>query len=97
MIQIKYGKSYGDATCEYLITYSDGMTVRDFITEWLQNEREWGYFGIYDGQSIFGNPRCEYSHGIIKGKPLPKQYLNKKIVKVTGSGGWTRSDFKFTV
>lgn len=110
MIDIKYGKAYGDETSEYLITYSDGMTVGEFIEEWLKNEREWGYFGIYydpkkftleecreKGISLFGYPCCEYAYGKIKGDTLPSEYLDKQIIGVSGSGGWTRSDFMFRV
>lgn len=97
MISIKQGKEYGDASAEYIVVFDKGMTVREFIKEWLtENPNEWGYFGIYDGFSIFGNPSCEYSHGILKGG-FPRKYLNLPIIDVYGSGGWSRSDFRFVV
>lgn len=98
MIKIMYGKPYSDDTWDYIIT-TDNKTVGDFIREVLKDTREWGYFGIYDSKTIsaFGNPRCEYECGEIKGEPLPQEYLNKEIKSVSGSGGWSRSDFLFVV
>lgn len=97
MISIAYGKTGSDETCTYYVTTSQ-MTVGEFIEEWLaEHQKEWGYFGISDGCSIFGNPKCEYSHGEIKGEPIPNDYLCKQIKSVTGSGGWSRSDFLFYV
>lgn len=95
MIKITYGREYCDCTCEYTITISKPMTVREFIEEWMADGNEWGYFGIYDGETIFGNPNCEYSHGKIKGDPLPEEWLDRQINRVIGSGGWSRSDFVF--
>ena len=98
MINITYGKPYSDDTWEYIIT-TDNKTVGDFICEVLKDKDEWGYFGIYDSKTIsaLGNPKCEYSDGRIIGKPLPQEYLNKEIKSVSGSGGWSRSDFLFMV
>ena len=73
------------------------MTIRQFIDEWLKNDSEWGYFGIADGKSIFGSPLCEYTRGKIKGEPLPDDILDRKFEYVAGSGGWSRSDFIFTI
>lgn len=94
---ITYGPSGGDCTSKYYISLTKEMTVREFIDEWLEDKREWGYFGIYKMGAIFGNPCCEYKHGEITSDPLPEEYLSKKIVKVYGSGGWSRSDFEFVV
>lgn len=101
-IDVKLGQHYSDATSEYIITFPKGMTVGEFIDEWLSYDTEWGYFGIKCKSKdikflIFGNPYCEYKYGEIIGEPLPKEYLDKKIKNVTGSGGWSRSDFLFTV
>lgn len=98
MISVTYGKHYGDDTWDYLIT-TDNKTVGDFIREVLKNKNEWGYFGIYNSKTIsaFGNPRCEYSFGDIIGDPLPQEYLSKEIKSVSGSGGWSRSDYLFVV
>lgn len=97
-ICITYGQTGSDETCPYYITLKEPMTVREFIDLWLSNcPGEWGYFGIWKKGSIFGSPKCEYSHGVIKDDPIPDKFLNKKIKKVYGSGGWSRSDFEFVV
>ena len=98
MINVTYGKPYSDDTWDYIIT-TDNKTVGDFINEVLKNKNEWGYFGIYNSKnnSAFGNPRCEYSDGKIIGEPLSQEYLNKEIKSISGSGGWSRSDYLFVV
>lgn len=98
MIKITYLKANSDATYLYNVGFPKGMTVGDFIKEWLESRKaEWGYFGIADGKSIFGSPRCEYARGEIITEPLPAEILEKQIKDVSGSGGWTRSDFLFVV
>lgn len=97
MIKIEYGQEYSDCTCDYKVTISKPMTVGEFIAERLKDKREWGYFGIADGKSVFGNPHCEYSNGKIVTSQLPQKYLDAEIEEVYGSGGWSRSDFKFVV
>lgn len=96
MINITYGQTCSDETSIYRVDISKPMTVGQFIDEYMAGcPNNWGYFGVRDGESIFGNPKCEYSHGEIKGKTLPKDILNRNIKKVHGSGGWSRSDFQF--
>lgn len=98
MINIKYGRDFSDATYEYIVTFTPSMTVGEFIEEWMgKNSSEWGYFGIYDGKSIFGEPKCEYRRGEIITESLPSDVLQSEILSVSGSGGWTRSDFKFVI
>ncbi len=98
MIEIKYGKEYGDSTSEYFIR-TDCQTVGEFIDEWLSTEKgECGTFGIKSKEEPFlGEPKCEYKNGKIISEPLPKRFLNKKIKSVTGSGGWSLSNFIFEV
>jgi len=98
MINVMYGKQYSDETWDYVIT-TDNRTVGDFIREVLKDKREWGYFGIYNSKmlSVFGNPKCEYAFGKIIGEPLPQEYFSKEIKSVSGSGGWSRSDYLFVV
>ena len=99
-IRINYGAFHGDETWSYIITYPEGMTVREFINERLADEREWGYFGIYDKNQYWfenGNPCCQYRDGKIIKDPLPDDVLDSVIMDVSGSGGWSRSDFKFVI
>lgn len=96
MIKVEYVNSFSDQTFGYKIMIQKPMTVGEFIKEWITTRPdEWGYFGIYDRETIFGNPKCEYSRGKIITDPIPDEYLNAEIDEVNGSGGWTRSDFIF--
>ena len=98
MIEIKYGKDFGDSTNEYLIA-TTCKTVRDFISEWLSTQpKEWGYFGIKSDKNVFvGFPNCEYRYGKIVTKEFNEEILNRTILKIEGSGGWSRSDFIFVL
>lgn len=98
MIKIEYVKGLSDQTYVYDVIIQKPMTVGEFIREWMtERPGEWGYFGIYDGRSVFGNPKCEYSDGKITTDPIPDEHLNAEIDSVNGSGGWTRSDFIFKI
>lgn len=98
MINIEYVKALSDQTFVYEVTIQKPMTVGEFIKEWMTTRLdEWGYFGIYDGKTIFGNPQCGYLDGKITSDPIPDEYLNAEIDTVLGSGGWTRSDFMFKI
>ena len=99
-IYITYGRTSSDETSEYIINYPKGMTVREFINEQLADEREWGFFGIYCADQLWferGNPYCEYRHGKIITEPFSDDILDSVIKDVSGSGGWSRSDFKFII
>lgn len=99
-ISYRYRNAASDCTIPYDITVLKKCTVREFINEWLKDKREWGYFGIHNKDStfdIFGSPKCEYSHGEITSDPLPDYILDSAIKHVTGSGGWSRSDFLFWI
>ena len=98
MIKISYLKNNGRDSFEYEVTIDKPKTVEEFINEWLfTRPDEWGCFGIGRHSRVFGDPECEYKHGKIIGEPLPKEFLNKKIIKVYGRGGWTNSNFVFEV
>ena len=98
MIDLEYIRSCSDQTFDYKAIINKPMTVGEFIKEWMTaSTHEWGYFGIYDGKTIFGNPQCEYSDGKIITDPIPDEYLNAEIDEVTGNGGWTRNDFLFKI
>ena len=69
------------------------MTVGEFVQSVLTNEpEEWGYIGIYDGKSIFGDPCCSYKYGKILSK-LPENVMDKVILSANASGGWSRMDY----
>lgn len=92
------GPQGGDCTVRYYITLLKECTVGDFINFWLENYKsEWGYIGIHKKGVIFGDPYCEYRHGELVSSPLPKDILDKKIIKVFGYGGWSRSDIEFII
>lgn len=90
----------GDCTCGYNIILDKEYTVREFIETVLKEKSdEWGYFGIYKYGSTnsYGDPNCQYSRGKLTTPPLPDEYLDEKIIQVTGDGGWTRMDYLFQI
>lgn len=93
---IQSGPTCGDCTAPYNVILDKEYTVEDFIKTILLRSNEWGYIGIFDGKSIFGNPNCEYRYGNLK-THLPNGYLSNKVVRVMASGGWTRMDYILTV
>lgn len=98
LFDMRCGQAGGDCTGPYYITLKRECTVREFMEYWMQKQQEWGYFGIDDGLGTpFGNPQCEYRYGEIITSPFPEEILNAKIRHVSGSGGWTRSDFLFKI
>lgn len=88
----------GDCTCSYDIILDKDYTIREFIkTVLTEKSNEWGYIGINTDEGdfsakIFGDPRCEYKCGRLLCS-LPEEYLDKKINKVNGDGGWSRMDY----
>ena len=95
MIEIRYGQSHSDDTCDYIVTISNPMTLGEFIDEWIQDKGEWGYFFVLNGKSFLEAEKCEYRYGAIIGEPFPNDILEKEIKSVRGNGGWSRSDFFF--
>ena len=95
MIKIRYGQSHSDATYDYFVTINHPMTLEEFIDEWIQDKREWGYFFVLNGKSFLEAEKCEYRYGEIIGEPFPNDILEKEIKSVRGNGGWSRSDFFF--
>lgn len=86
-----------DCTGEYVVDFTKGMTVGQFIQEILTDHKsEWGSISIFEPNNIFGNPRMSYLHGKAESM-LPKEYLDKEILKVDGHGGWTLSDFRLYI
>lgn len=87
------GRTRGDCTAKYSVSLDKVYTVKDFIqTVIAENPDEWGYIGINDGQTIFGNPCCEYRWGNLI-SDLPKELHEKTITSVKADGGWSRMDY----
>ena len=88
----------GDCTRGYNVVLDKEYTVEEFIeTVFKELSGEWGYFSIHNKEGDFYEPRCEYSYGKLSTPPLPDEYLKKKIMKVTGDGGWSRMDYQFWI
>lgn len=93
---IHYAGPYSDETSSYSVALDKEYTVGEFIDAVLLNKSEWGYIGIYDSKTIFGDPYCEYRCGELLTK-LPSEYLKLKIKSATASGGWSRMDYLFVI
>lgn len=50
-IDIQYGKEYGDATCEYHITFKRPVTLEEFINYIISNTLEWGKIYMFFGEN----------------------------------------------
>lgn len=93
---VRKGPQGGDCTGPYYITIIGKPTLKDCIEQVVSSKGEWGYIGIDDDQhSIFGDPKLSYSCGDISNDGITDEYLNRIVVAGSGSGGWSRSDFKF--
>lgn len=87
----------GDCTAPYSVTNYKAKKVGELIQEILKEKpKEWGYIGIKDGCSIFGNPECEYRYGKLL-NTMPGDILEAEIEKVSSSGGWSRMDYLITI
>lgn len=86
------GPISGDCTAPYEVSLDKEYTVRTFINEVLTRENEWGYIGIENGYAIFGDPFCEYRHGKLASK-MNEEILDKPVLSVSASGGYTRMDY----
>ena len=98
MIQIEpYGPVMGDETSLYHVHISRPMTVKEFVQGWLSvNRKEWGKFEIRrEDENIKKERNFWYQHENLNDE-IPSEILERKIVKVSGSGGWGRSDFYIT-
>lgn len=88
-----YIKPLGPYDDKYQIE-TNAKNLKEFVEEVL-NERkdEWGYIGIDDGTSVFGDPKIEYRHGS-QLQEFPSNILNCKIIDIKADGGWSRMDYK---
>lgn len=94
------GNVRGDCTAPYAVELDKEYTVGQLIDVILTRAgtlREWGNIGIYDGESIFGNPKCEYAYGRLGNGNMPSEFLAKKVIKVKADGGWSYMNFMLWV
>ena len=92
LVNISYGPQGSDCTGPYYNTTKKSFTVRDFVNAVIADTREWGYIGIAAPRAIFGNPNIEYKYGKLIAN-FPDEILNKQVLELSGSGGWSRSDY----
>lgn len=88
-----------DCTAPYDVELGGKYTVKEFIEDVLKDAREWGHIGIDPGpgvSSVFGDPHCEYSHGVLKSN-LPEDILEMSISSARASGGWSRMDYILSI
>lgn len=100
MFELRYvGPTGSDCTAPYDVILNGEYTVAEFIKDALLRPREWGYIGIRNNRvryAIFGDPNCAYSDGKLLSN-LPDEYLTRKVISATASGGWSRMDFLLTL
>lgn len=88
----------GDCTCGCKVLLDKEYTVQEFVnTVLLEKNKEWGYIGIYNPSDFIGrtsgNPSIEYRYGEITSEKFGNDILNKKVLSVSVSGGWSRMDY----
>lgn len=102
-ITITYGNEIGDCTRPYYVTLGrSDITVEEFI-KYVMDElkSEWGYIRIYERNIV--NPwsadyEFEYSHGVAKSSEVIPPYVLASCIKtLSGSGGWSRSDWDIII
>lgn len=91
LVDIAFVFSGGDCTSQYYIETKRQFTVKEFINAVISDEHEWGYISVNDEQCI------EYRHGSIISGSIDENVLNREVVSLSGSGGWSRSDYQLTV
>lgn len=89
ILSISHGMMHCDCTSDYYITIKEPITVRDFISHLLEDKTEWGYIFIFQRACI------EYRYGEIIGTEniVLDDILDRHILDITGSGGYSRSDY----
>ena len=92
LVNISYGPQGSDCTGLYYITPKKSFTVRDFVNAVIADTREWGYIGIAAPRATYGNPNIEYKCGKLTAN-FSDEILNKQVLELSGSGGWSRSDY----
>ena len=92
LVNISYGPQGNDCTSPYYITPKKSFTVRDFVNAVIADTREWGDISIAAPRATFGNPNIEYKRGKLTAN-FSDEILNKQVLELSGSGGWSRSDY----
>lgn len=83
-----------DCTCGYDVVLDKEYTVKEFIETVLkERSNEWGYIGIYDCKSWFGNPKLEYRCRKLITEEKLETHSDDIIVEVTANGRWSRMDY----
>lgn len=96
ILSISHGMMHCDCTSDYYITIKEPITVRDFISHLLEDKTEWGYISIFQRARIkYIQPCIEYRYGEIigTGNIVLDDILDCHILDITGSGGYSRSDY----
>jgi len=76
----------GDETAGYDVILDKEYSVKELLETVVNIKGEWGYFSVINGS------RCEYKWGELLSS-LKEDDLNKKVLKVGASGGWSRMDY----
>lgn len=90
------GPTAGDCTTPYEGEFRKPMEVGELVSIALSRTEDWGYVGIKDNETIFGNPRCEYRKGKLLSE-LPREIIDRKIDRIQIDAGWTRTDYLLTL
>ena len=96
-IEFNTGHMGGDATSAYRITLQRTFTVKEFVERVLNERGEWGKIEVIlpDRTTVAW---LKYSHGDITNESSNfASYYNHTIERVSGNGGWSRSDFYIEV
>ena len=94
LVQLKPEGS--DCTAPYEVQLNGEYTVGEFINDVLKDVREWGYIGINNDRTVFGDPHCEYKYGKLT-SPMDEKFLNMRVTSARASGGWSRMDYILSV
>lgn len=79
---------FGDETALYRVSTNKECTLGELVNAVLTRRHEWGY--LY----VKGVAGFEYRYGDIVGvQKFSKELLARKVLRIKGSGGWSRMDY----
>lgn len=87
---------FGDCTSNYEVVFHKPYTVREFVSEVLENVHEWGDFRIVEKGYPFGSEVSEYRYGKILTK-FSDETLSRTIKSVKANGGWSNMTYYITL